>query len=245
MFKKLVAAIKAIFIFYILLNITIWFVSPWLVSYFVSPILLEKNLALSDESTIRYNPFISQTVLSDIELYAVNDADKQPVLSVKSVNIELSLWRLTSKVLHISQIEISGLTVNIDKSENKLVIAGWPLGSSQEKESLTSKPQPDTQAENSNDDYQLFSPNIKVSNSNINLNWLGHQHKLSLSNITIEQLLLSTQEQQGSITLALLLNNSHINVNAEISLEGLVGSIDAKVNVDALDIAQLNHFIFP
>ena len=239
MLKKLVVVIKALFVAYILAGITLWFLSPWLVSHFASPVLLEKNLTLSDDTRIRYNPFISNVTISDLKLYTSLQGEQKTALSLKKANVELSFWRLLVNELHVSEINVDELIVNVDKSASRLIIAGWPINENKDNSS------PDPETENNDENYQLFSPEIRIKNSAVNLNWLGHRHQLSLSSIQINQLLLSALQQQGEFSLALLLNDNKITLNTEVELKAFVGQVESTLSVTSLDLSRFDHVIFP
>jgi len=238
--KMLKSFVKAVFASYLLICGFIWFVSPWIASQFLTPLLSAENLTLGEKSTIRYNPFMSRISASEFDLSQIDDATHTPLVSLESAEIELSLWQLLNKTIYVSQMDIDGLKLNIDKSAEKISIGGWPLPTSA---SIAPKNESDTQSYQ--DDFSIKIPDLNVVNSSIALNWHGNTHSISLSNINLNQLNLSTREQEGNIDLSLAVNNSLIKLNAKFGLNDHIGDIDYKLTMNALKLADFNYFVFP
>jgi len=238
--KILLNFVKAILACYLFVCGFIWFFSPWIISQYLSPLLVDNNLALAEKTTIRYNPFITKLSISELELAQFDDATHTPLLSIDSAEIELSLWQLLSKTVHVSQFDIDGLKLKIDKLDEQINIGGWPIPTN------SSTPPPNEPvAENTQGDYNLNIPDINVVNSLIKLNWLDHKHSIALTKVNLKQLHLSPHQQLGNISLAIALNNSPIQLDAEFGLNNLSGEIEYKLAVNELDLANFNHFVFP
>jgi len=238
--KILKTIVIAIFSCYLLICGLIWVISPWVASHYLTPFLSEQNLVLAEKSVIRYNPFITKISITELELLQLNDDKHAPLASLDSAEVELGLWQLISKTIHVSQLDITGLTLNINKSEKHLIIGGWPI-SSEPSDTSSNEQNP----QKNNDDYKLNIPDINIVNSSIKIDWLDYKHTVDLSKINFNQLKLSAQKQQGNIALSIKLNNSPINLDAEFGLDNLKGEIDYKFSVEELDLANFNHFIFP
>lgn len=88
--------VKIIATLFIGLYLVIWAISSPLSKYFINPILAEQGLTLSSDTSIRYNPFLSQLTVSDLTLY-LNEQEK--VLSINKLTIRLTLFRLS--LIHI------------------------------------------------------------------------------------------------------------------------------------------------
>jgi hypothetical protein len=230
---------KAILACYLLLSGLIWLISPLLISHYISPFLATKNLILDDKSTIRYNPFMTSITLSDISVSTSDNTTEQPLLMLNSAKIELSFWRLLTRVVYLSQIDIEGLTLNISKSATEINIAGLNI--------------PSTSSDNANneagdksilDDYTLKIPSMNITNSLLQLDWFGNKHTIGLTALDLNRLYLNAQQQQGKIVLSLTLNNSPVNLDAKIDLKKLEGDIDYSLGIQKLDLKNFNHFIF-
>lgn len=246
--KILVKVLKVLFAGYLILGCTLWFISPWVISHYASSFLATKNLVLTDNSTIRYNPFISQITVNELELSTVEDTNT-PVLQLESAEIELGLWRLLTKTLYVSQFDIEGLIVNVNKSSEELNVAGWPIApapSNEQAPPLKEEQVEQAQSKAVNlDDYQVKIPAINIDDSAIKLNWLEHQHVLALSKINIEDLLLSLLKQQANIELNLRLNDSPITLTSALVSNDMNGSLNYQLAINDLKLADFNHFIFP
>jgi len=238
--KILVNIVKWAFASYLILSGLIWFISPWVVSYFLTPLLTTENFALAEKSSIRYNPFMTNIYISEFELSRLDDATQTPQLSLASAEIELSLWRLLNNTIYVSKVEIDGFELNVSKSAEQVSIAGWPLSPSPETPPLDKTEQSATP-----NNYKVIVPNVNVVNSRINLDWLSNTHTLALSTINLSQMHLNETQQLGKLSLALKLNDSPINLNAKFGLDSLYGDINYDLAINKLDLAKFNHFIFP
>jgi len=238
--KMLKSFVKAVFACYLLVCSFIWFVSPWIASQLLMPILSAENLTLAEKSTIRYNPFLSRFSVSGFDLSQIDDATHTPLVSLESAEIELGLWQLLNKTIYVSQMDIDGLKLNIDKSADEISIGGWPLPTS-----ASNAPKNESDTQSYQDNFSIKIPDLNVVNSSIALNWHGNTHSISLSNINLNQLNLSTREQEGNIDFSLTINKSLIKLNAKFGLNNLIGEIDYKLTMNALNLADFNHFVFP
>jgi hypothetical protein len=230
----------AIFACYLVLCGIIWMISPWVASHFLTPLLAEKNLILSDNSSIRYNPFFTKITVSEFELSQLKDDIQTSTISLESAELEIGLWSILSKTIHVSQFDINGLQLNIDKSEEQLFIAGWPISSENE-----DTPEVEQTPQSAEVDYTLNVPGVNIINSSINIDWLNHKHTVDLSKINLSELNLNPQKQRGNIALILQVNNKPINLDAKLVLENLKGKVDYSFSIEELDLAKFNHFIFP
>ena len=240
MSKVLKNILIAIFSCYLLICGLIWIISPWVSSHYLTPLFAEQNLTLAEKSTIRYNPFITKLSISELELSQLNDTLHTPLLSLDLAEIELSLLPLLSKIVHVSQLNIDGLKLNIDKTEKLVHIGGWPI-SSTTSETATDEQSPQETENN----FTLNIPDINIVNSSLKLDWLNHLHTIDLSKINFNQLSLSPQKQQGNLALSIKLNNSPIKLDAEFGLNNLNGKVEYKLAISELDLANFNHFVFP
>ena len=231
--------ILALFAFYLLICGLVWGISPWVFSYYLSPYLTENNLKLADNSTIRYNPFMTQLSISNFELSKRKDDEYSPVLSLASAKIELSLWRLIYNTVHVSQFDIDGLIFDVQKSDNQLMIAGLLLPQSPSKDNAE-KSNPDSTLSN----YVLTIPDVNLTNSAINLDWLNHEHLIALSSINLRKLQLNQQKQIGEMAISLKVNESPIVVDSQFDLKDLMGNIKYNIAVNELNLEKFNHFIY-
>lgn len=235
--KRILIAILAC---YVIICGVIWLLSPLITTHFLSPFLADNNLNLKEESTFRYNPFISKVSVTTLNIARTDDPTSTNVLSLNSAELEVSLWGLLSKTLHVSQFDIKGLEVDINKSDDLLQIAGWALPTE------AAAPEPMEQEEQTLDsEYKISIPSITIINSMLNLNWLGNKHTLNLDEIKLNQLKLNASQQQGNVALKLILNNSPIQLDAEFGLNNPLSELHYSLSINQLDLAKFNHFIYP
>ena len=249
MLKALFSALKILFVVYFSIGMLIWISSPWIVNYFLSPVLAERDLSLSEQSSIRYNPFITALEVKDLALIQASDIKGDAGLTLDNAYVEASLWQLLFDKAYVSEVTLSGLAVKVIKSEQGLSVAGVIV-----QDSNTDEAKPSEQPENTEDEgskqtakanpYQLILDKVQLSQSAIAINWLGHQHNLAIDEFILSDVLLSEKTQQGSLVLALKLNEQPINLSSDFALQDAKGAADVSLDVDKVDLAKFNHFIF-
>ena len=97
-----------------------WALSPFIANHFIAQYLEQHDLELEDQTTIRYNPFLSRLTIDSLVVKNQN-AD---VLSLSSLSLEISAYQLISRELNVSELLIDGLYLVIDKQAESLSIAG-------------------------------------------------------------------------------------------------------------------------
>ncbi|GHB55910.1 hypothetical protein GCM10008107_00810 [Psychrosphaera saromensis] len=107
--------IKVVLISYLVINGAIWGLSPVLIDHYLSEFLANKNLQLSEETNIRYNPFISELHISQLEISEIQASENNSLMSIPSGTIEVGLFKLLANRVVIEKLEIDGLQADVDK----------------------------------------------------------------------------------------------------------------------------------
>ena len=81
--KIAIKSTKLIALIFITLFTLIWLLSPYVSHHFASKYLNEQQLTLSDDTTIRYNPFGSILTIRDLSVSETKNMEKS-VLAIKS-----------------------------------------------------------------------------------------------------------------------------------------------------------------
>jgi len=241
--RMLVVVLKAVLAFYLIIGLSLWLVSPWVSNYFIAPILAEKKIKLSDSATISYNPFISQISVSDLALLSSESPTAPAFLSLKRATVELNLWRLIDKTLRVSQFDVDGLKLQIKQSKQGLVVAGWPMNTTKQGETITEQPETNKEAVQA---YQLALPNLSLTNSSVTIDWYKTQHHIDISEVSLTKLSASNESQSGQLSFALKVDNAPINFTADFSLNDVQGEINYQLALKDLQLANVAHFVtFP
>ena len=232
--------IKIITTLFIGLYLVIWAISSPLSKYFINPILAEQGLTLSSDTSIRYNPFLSQLTVSDLTLY-LNKQEK--VLSVDKLTIRLTLFRLLFEKIVISEFQLDNAYIKINKTATQLVIAGIDLN----KENLNEKPKSNQKenivTESKPFNYQLLLPKLDFNQINIDIENNNKPHHVLISNLLITQVKANEQYQQANINLQSIIDGTKLMLDADFDFEQGQGEISTQLSIIDYPIAKLQRYV--
>tara|TARA_R110001583_G_scaffold7158_1_gene35571 strand:+ start:25407 stop:27827 length:2421 start_codon:yes stop_codon:yes gene_type:complete len=234
--------IKIIATLFIGVYLVIWAISSPLSKYFIKPILVEQGLTLSSDTSIRYNPFLSQLTVRDLTLY-LNKEEK--VLSINKLTIRLTLFRLLFDKIVISEFQLDDAYIKINKTATQLVIAGIDLNKEQSHESTNVDPKGSTNAEPQPKpfDYQLILPKLDFSQINIDIENNNKPHHVVVSNLLITQMKATEQSQQANITLHGIIDGTELTLDADALFEQGQGDINTELAIIDYPIANLQRYV--
>lgn len=233
-FSKPVKIIAAVFIG---LYLVIWAISSPLSKYFITPILSEQGLTLSPDTSIRYNPFMSQLTINDLTLYLKN---KEKVFSINELTIRLTLFRLIFDKIVISKLQLDNAYIKINKTATQFVIAGIDLN----KENSSNESQEEaTEAEPKSFDYQLILPKLDFSQINIDIENNNKPHHILINNLLITQVKASEQSQQANVNLQSIIDGTELTLNANASFEQGQGEVITKLALIDYPIVKLKRYM--
>ncbi len=245
---------KILLALYLALFLLIWLISSPLIKHFISPILTEQQLHLSDDASIRFNPFLMRITLSDIELISTKIKTEETVFSLENMEVQVALWQLAFDKIVISKFLLEQGTLKITQHDAHLVIAGIEIpNSTKETEQVTEAAiKPDTQetADEADSDfpYQLILPDFLLSQFTIELERHTLQQKNKTHRIEIEQLSLNqikaTQnEQQGNLALTALIDKTQLALSANAHLIAAKGDINSDIRLKNYPVEKLARYI--
>ena len=130
--------LKVLAAFFFFLYLIIWLISPIVSSYFIEKNIEQYELALSESSSIPYNPFISQVKIENFDLTKAS----KPVFSIEKLTVELNLLQLLFQELHIKSIIGEGINGQLVMNDDNISVAGVviPKSSSQSESDKPEKP---------------------------------------------------------------------------------------------------------
>jgi len=245
---------KALLALYLGLFFLIWLISSPVAKYYINPILAEHQLQLSDNASIRFNPFLMRITLSDINLSSTKDNQETTVFSLEELKLQVALWQLAFDKVVLSQFSLTQGTLKITQHDEHLVIAGITIPSSaKEAEQVTEEiivPSTEETVEKSGSSlpYQLIVPDFLLSQFTIEIENNIPQKKNQSHLIKIEQLLLNqvkaTQnEQQANLVLAALIDKTHLALSANAHLIAGKGDISSNISLDNYPVEKLTHYV--
>lgn len=221
---KLVKIIIAVFIS---LYLIIWAISSPLSKHFIEPVLLKQGLVLSDETSIYYNPFLSQITISDLTLHTTDNAQKDPVLSLDKLTVRLTLYRFLFDEIVISKFELMGAYLKVIKTPTQLIIAGVDLNKeNSEKESEDSEPE----AENAEPlPYQFILPKLAINEFNIDIDNNKIAHQYTVKELLISQVTADLKSQKALVDLKSIIDETPVELSAEVDLTNGQGKISSQI----------------
>lgn len=229
----------------------------------MSQYLGEYELELADDTTIRYNPFLSKL---SIDSLAIHNKDTK-VLALSSLTLEVSAYQLISNKVNVSEFVIDGLYLVVNKQENSLQIAGFTVpngetGEEKKEEKNSNNINPNgrggniesglsgaaQQSENDQESelaLQLIMPKMIITNSTVEMVDAGTSHLLNLNEVDVKVTKITPALQDLSISVLADFNGSDISLSASTEMHDELGDIDFEIDVSKINLYKLNHFFAP
>ncbi len=238
----LVKLTKVTLFIFVGLYFIIWAISPPVIRHYLSDYLSKYNVVVSDDTAIRYNPFLSHLSIRDLTITKKSDA-KTPVLTLASLDFELRLYQIIFDNVYVSEFIIDGLFIKAKTVGKIFEIAGFtiPESSSIDEESPeksneekgTSEPVP----------YKVELPKFTLSRSTIALNIDEAPHELKFNSLVIESMGASVTQQSLNLAVASEINGAPLNFDLHANLNNGQGNIDIDLSIEKVKLARFKHFL--
>lgn len=231
-FKRFFIWISILIISLLLLT---WLTSPMIARWQINEQLNIHNKKLSDESSIRVNPFLLSLVIHNLKLQDLQSANAH--LTLDSAEIDIGFWGLFSKELEIEVFKLDQLNIDIVRSDNNLTVAGFLITNDQSHpKAITSDTEDSKHSIKEESDqppgqpWQVIADSILLSDLNLNIQNLSHQHLVSFDLLKLSEIIVDEQRQsasleieakidQGVLGLQATLNNQHSSGDLTLDLE--------------------------
>jgi len=241
-FNKLV---KIIAIIFLSLYLIIWAISSPLSKYFLEPILTNQGLTLSPDTSISYNPFMSQLTISDLTLFNYdkgheeenNKADK--VLSIKKLAVRLILYRLLFDEIVVSEFQLHDAFIKIDKTPTQLIIAGVDLN----KKSASDNNENPTPNEPTSLNYQLILPKLDFSQINIEIQNDRKPHHIAIETLLVTKVKANEQAQQATLSMQSIIDTTKVALTANADFKQGQGEVTSKIDIANYPISKLQGYV--
>ena len=242
--KIAIKSTKLIALIFITLFTLIWLLSPYVSHHFASKYLNEQQLTLSDDTTIRYNPFGSILTIRDLSVSKTKNMEK-PVLAIKSMDVKVSLYRLLTDTLHFSEFTIDGLYLDVNLNEVEPVIGGFVIANNSNAPDTTEEnaKEIETSTNDAPNNYQVSLPNFILSDAVFNIGIEKSQQEFAIDSLTINNVLASAKAQQAEIELKAFINKAPLNVDVEAKLENNYGEISSELVLSKLALAPFQPIL--
>ena len=232
----------------------IWLISSPVAKHFINPILAEKQLLLSDDASIRFNPFLMRITLSDIHLSSTKDNQQETVFTLEDLTLQVALWQLAFDKIVLSKFSLTQGTLKVSQHDDHLVIAGITIPSADQEVATTAQQTAEpTTAEASNQPsaafpYQLVLPDFLLSQFHIEIERTTPQNKNKTHHIEIKELALNQIKatetaQEGNLALTALIDETHLALSANTSLTSGTGDIRSNLHLKNYPIEKLARYV--
>lgn len=230
--------IKIVAAAFIALYLIIWAISSPVTKYFIKPILLAQGLTLSADSSVHYNPFLSQLTVNDFILYS-DSGQQETVLSIGKLEVRLTLFNLLFDEIVISKFELNDAYLKIEKNPTQLIIAGIDLN----KESANNDTTATIETEPAPFSYQILLPKLALKQLNIDIENDNKPHYININTLLIEQLKANQLSQQATLSLKSMVDEAELELTADVDFEQGQGEITSKFSLADYPIEKLQAYV--
>ncbi|GAA6204934.1 DUF748 domain-containing protein [Thalassotalea sp. SU-HH00458] len=234
--------LKVLAAFLFILYLSVWLVSPIVSSHFIQKNINQFDLILNENSSVRYNPFISQIKIEDFTLEKAN----KTVLAIDKLTIEMNLLQLIFDKVHIKSVIADGINGGISVDGENVTIAGVSLSQAADKPSAEqpSEPQsPKSSSSNTAKAYQLVMPLLSIKNSNIDVLYNNQALEFEINDLKIEDLVADQQAQSASLVADISFADSKVNINADAQLINGQGEINSDLDISKFDLSSVQPWL--
>ncbi len=223
---------KYLTIFFFGLYFLIWLSSPIAINYLASTQLKPYQLSINEQANIRYNPFISALTVRNLEIAR----DKEKVFAIDRLNIELNLIQLIFNKIDIKSFTINGLYTKLVFEDNKVLIAGIELPSTQEQQSPTANAEPTP-------DYQIILPQLNLTASELFIVHPSITQNIGIKELNVTELSANKQNQQAKVDLELAINQAQLITKAFLSRNDTTLTLDNELVLVNFSLATLKPWL--
>ncbi|TWX70001.1 DUF748 domain-containing protein [Colwellia sp. C1TZA3] len=224
---------------FILLYSLIWLLSPVIIRYALNTYGLPKPLLLTSASSIRYNPFTAHLTISHLE---VKTNEQSSVLRLQSLNAELHLHQLLFDKIYVAEFTVNGLFIPVTVNESSLNVAGVELRS-ENSTALATEAETKTEQAGTNFPYQVIIPQFTLTDAHIELLHFSQKHNIQLDSFSLQNILLTQNEQEIKLNLVSHLNGARVEVALDGRLLKQQGQISIDLNAKNIALNSANNFL--
>ncbi|MEP2650771.1 MAG: DUF748 domain-containing protein [Paraglaciecola sp.] len=224
---------KYLLLLIVVIYVFIWLASPYMVRYFVKEPLKELGLSLDSNSSVRFNPFISTLIISDLSLL---DKIKQEVLTIERLEVSVHLHRLALKQIYISKFKLKNTALSVQKAEESILVAGINLfNNSIEEQTTESK-----DIESSPPDFTLVIPYLNIADFSVLADIDGNKQNLTLDDFTLNDVVVNQVEQDVALRVKAKINGAPLLLESTVSMSEGNGEIDSILSLTKLDLSEIS-----
>lgn len=225
----------------LILYCIVWALSSPLIKYFAKEPLADMGLVLSDSSKIIYNPFLTRVTVSNLSLLK----EEQTVLSSKHVALQLALHKLFIDKVVIEEFTVDGVTLEIEKEADKLIVAGVQITPKSSDEKTIKENDEAVDVSKEPLPYQVLLDALVLTNTNVNVLLEKQRHQLVINELVVNNIQATESEQSASLTLQSLIDSAPLNITANLHLKNGDGGIKSDIQISEYPLTKIKHLIEP
>ncbi|RBP85672.1 DUF748 domain-containing protein [Marinomonas rhizomae] len=219
-----------------------WLATPFVAEHYLTTYFQEQGEDISvGKLSIDFFP-----PKADLKNIVINDKS-QDTLTLKRAILEVEIWPLFTKTLHISEAKIEGLNLVVTQHKKDWIIAG--INTSQ---FITSEDQQEPKSEpeeNPSAPWNIKLPSFSFTDSQVNLSRQpdltvpAETDKLILTNLSIKDLSGQELAWQGEIALSALINATTLSLNSQFDYSPEQASANVDIKNTRILIDSFQHFL--
>lgn len=230
----------------IALLLLIWVSSPLIARWQVNELLSAYNKKLSDDSSIRLNPFLLHLTIYDLNLQDIKADDAY--LTLGSAEIDIGLWGLFSKELSIEKFKFNQLSIEVNRDGNLLEVAGFDLTADAPAQPQTEVPgetdeqTSDNQTSNaSSEPWLIVADNLLLSDIKFNINNSAHQHTVSFDSIDVSQVKIDEKQQNLALNIKAQIDQGTLDIKADLTNQKEGGQLNLELDLENFHLADIAY----
>lgn len=239
--------LKRISFFLVALYLLIWIFSPYAASYFVNNLLKEQyDLRLTEQTSIRYNPFTSHLAIKNFGIVPnvdndTNSQESHNLLTLNRFNLEVRLHRFLFDEIYLSELTIDGLSLSIQQQEKALIVAGINLSESNNhsEHSQASLPATDSTEQEQPTAYTLIMPLANLSNIKAAIKRSTGEHQFDINQWQIKNVVLNNDKQALLTRLDSIVNKAPLVLTFDTELTKGKGDINIAIDLKEFELQSI------
>ena len=236
--QLLITTVKSLVILLLSIYLIIWIASPLVVRYFAEAPLQEFGVTLSEDSSVRYNPFTSTLTVTELQLY---DHTIKQALLVEKADISLHLHRLLFKELYVSEFLLSGIEVKIVKDKQRIMVAGVDI--TKPPKTTPETPEKEQNTDTTASDITVVIPLLTLQKVLFDANVDGAVQSMLINELQLQNTSLNQVEQNITLTIDALVNDAPLELESNISMQDNQGTIESSFSLQGFSLETLSPLL--
>ncbi|WP_157959199.1 DUF748 domain-containing protein [Marinomonas shanghaiensis] len=233
------------FIFYPFAGVTalitsLWLATPFIAEHYLTSYIQQQGQALSI-GKLEVDFFPPKIDIKDV----VIQDNTQETLTLKRAIVEVEIWPLFAKTVHLSEAKIEDLHLVVTQLEKDWIVAGINTA-----QFITPEDQqPPEQESEPATPWAITLPSFSFTNSQVNLsrqpdlNLPSTSDTLVLSNLSVNDLSGQGLSWKGDVSLSALVNEATLSLTSQFDYSPEQATADIDITKVYLPIQSLRHFL--